>query len=165
MKVLGQDIMSIVLGLAGSIPGPFAFWSKAAKPSIVGGASKWLKSLGSFGFSSTEMVESLPPARAPKKGRNPEASLVGVPGLPGMKASGIRGRVRGMWAAASTGKVGLEGKETKYGCAGCAGSGKTGKGATAAGEPKLSAEVEATDEVEVVDEVDNSPELFAFFGR
>lgn len=49
--------------------------------------------------------------------------------------------------------------------AGCAGSGKTGKGATAAGEPKLSAEVEATDEVEVVDEVDNSPELFAFFGR
>ena len=66
-----------------------------------------------------------------------------------------------MWAAASTGKSRPRGQGNQI----RAGSGKTGKGATAAGEPKLSAEVEATDEVEVVDEVDNSPELFAFFGR
>lgn len=159
MKVLGQDIMSMELGLAGSIPDPkFAFWSTAKLSKVIGGI-KWLKSMGSFGFPSAERFKRLPPAWAPKMGKNSEASLVGVPGLPGMKVSGIR--ATGMWRAAFTANVGFDGKETKYGCAG---SGETGKGA-GAGEPELSEEEIATDEVEVSDEFDNSPELFPFFGR
>ena len=70
-----------------------------------------------------------------------------------------------MWAAASTGKSRPRGQGNQIRLRRLRRLWKTGKGATAAGEPKLSAEVEATDEVEVVDEVDNSPELFAFFGR
>ena len=138
MKVLGQDIISTSLGLAG----------------LVGGSSKWLKSLGSFGFPSNTRLES--PSLAWAKGRNSEASLVGVPGLPGMKQLGIRGI--GMWATASTGNVGLAGNEAKD-C--CAGSGKTGKGA---GESEL-AEVVAEEVVVLSDKVDLSLEVFAFFGR